>query len=870
MIVCFDLETTGLDKYNDKIIEIAMIKFDEQTFEVIDSYSSFVDPEKEIPEIISNITNIFDNDVIWAPKIYDLKQDILDFIWDSTLLWHNVNFDIDFFVNNWIDVSKNNKIDTFFLANFLNFTQSSLNLEMLCNYYNINFVWAHRAINDVKATVELFKSQIKDFSKLKKDKKRIIYYIFSLSSDTNVKILQNLLFGDFWEKIDLEGFEKILLKSISKTQYVDEFISDENLECEDIVKFFNFLEKIESRENQLNMTKTVFEGFNNSKKIVIEAPTWLWKSFAYLIPAIIYSVKNNKKVYISTKTKTLQDQLYLKDLDFLSKNLWVRFSYTKLKWRKNYISLKGFFDYIFLWNYTYNEVSFLIKISLWLIETKYWELDELTFYPDEYSYLRDLNSDWISSMQDKNQYKDYEFLLKSRSSVEKSNIVIINHSLLFTDLVSDSKLLPGLENLVIDEAHSIEDSITESLRESYNLKYLKEHFDKCEKIFNFKNIKKLDFLRTKETLLSNLEVIDDYAFSFINKKIPDDSQYKNILVKEEFFSDLDFGEILKKINLDLIDIIDKLKVIPEYDFTKEIVYFDSIAKNIIDFFDKTNWNNFIKIISYTERFWINFDYTLFNPWDYLYKNLWSKLDSCVLTSATLSIWSNFDYIKNIIKLDNFDFYSFESDFDYKKQATLFIPTDIWSVKNNWDEMVIFLKEFYSLVRWKTLTLLTSFSIIKKIYTFCNIDLKKDWINIYAQSIWWSKNKILASFTKSPDNSILLWTDSFWEWVDIPGEDLKYLVIHKFPFSVPNDPIFMARSSFFKDSFSEYAIPKAIIKLKQWFWRLIRTKNDTWLVILLDDRINSKWGEVFYEAFPSDINIKKWTKNQFLDIIKKKS
>jgi len=160
--------------------------------------------------------------------------------------------------------------------------------------------------------------------------------------------------------------------------------------------------------------------------------------------------------------------------------------------------------------------------------------------------------------------------------------------LLFTDLVADSKLLPDLQTLVVDEAHNIEDSITESLRESYNLKYLKEHFDKCEKIFNFKNIKKIDFLKTKETLLSNLEIIDDYAFSYINKKIPDDNQYKNILVANDFFSDLELSEILRKINLDLLDIVDKLKVINEYDFTKEIVFFDSIAKNIVDFFDKIN------------------------------------------------------------------------------------------------------------------------------------------------------------------------------------------------------------------------------------------------------------------------------------------
>ena len=128
---------------------------------------------------------------------------------------------------------------------------------------------------------------------------------------------------------------------------------------------------------------------------------------------------------------------------------------------------------------------------------------------------------------------------------------------------------------------------------------------------------------------------------------------------------------------------------------------------------------------------------------------------------------------------------------------------------------------------------------------------------------------MSFFLESPENSILLWTDSFWEWVDIPWENLKYLIIHKFPFSVPSDPIFQARSIFFQDAFKEYSVPKAIIKLKQGFWRLIRSKNDTWIVVLIDDRIYStSWWKVFLEAFPDDINIKYSNSNSFLNVIEK--
>jgi ATP-dependent DNA helicase DinG len=186
-------------------------------------------------------------------------------------------------------------------------------------------------------------------------------------------------------------------------------------------------------------------------------------------------------------------------------------------------------------------------------------------------------------------------------------------------------------------------------------------------------------------------------------------------------------------------------------------------------------------------------------------------------------------------------------------------------------VIDFLSKLYSVIRGKTLTLLTSFSMIKDIYTWVNINLKKQKINLYAQWIWWWKAKLLNSYLEDTKNSIILWTDSFWEWVDIPWEDLKYLIIHKFPFPVPSDPIFQARSSFFKDPFLEYSVPKAILKLKQWFWRLIRTKKDNWVVLLLDDRIiSSLWWKQFFDAFPTNINIKQAESDKFLDILKIKN
>lgn len=871
MIICFDLETTWTNPKTDKIIEIAMIKLREDNFEIIDSYNSFINPEIPIPTVISSITNIFDEDVSLAPKIEEIRQEILDFIWNNILLWHNVDFDINFLVENWINVERNLKIDTFFIANFLNFRNESLNLEMLCKHYKIEISWFHRAINDTKATAELFAKMLNEFNWYSSEKISLIKYIFDLSSDLNVKIMWRFLGLDNLQNLSFWDFETIILKKVwvfKIPEILNEF-KQTDLDKIDILDYFKDLWNLEKRDNQFKMAEKVFESLDKNKKIVIEAPTWLWKSFAYLIPSIIYAKNIWEKVYVSTNTKTLQDQLFEKDLKFLKAKLWQNFFYTKLKWKSNYLSLKWFFDYILLWDLEYKDVSFFSKISLWLLETDFWELDELSFFPQEYYLKNELTSDRFNFEKAKNIYLDYEFLEKARKSIDFSDLVIINHSLLFSDLENENSILWSLQNIIIDEAHNIEDNITEVLKRRYNFKNFVEVLAKIEKILTIKDVNKLEFLVKKDNIFSKLDLVEDFWNTYIARKTLADQAYKTVLIWKDFYEEFDFSDLLKKINLEIIWISDFLKTQENYDFSREILYFENVLDVLNVIFKSDNSDSKIKILNFSENYWLYFEYTVLSPWDYLKNNFWDKISTCVLTSATLSINNSFDYLKNILNLEWFDFLKFYSDFDYKSQSTLFIPTDLWNIKNSSQSISNFLKEFYEIVWWNTLTLFTSFASIKSIYVENSINLKKMWINLLAQSIWWSKTKILNQFLEKPNESIILWTDSFWEWVDITWWKLKYLIIYKLPFQVPTDPIFQARSKAFKDPFLEYSIPKAIIKLKQGFWRLIRSKNDKWIVILLDDRINTSWWNAFYNAFPEDINIKKWSSKQFLEIIERK-
>lgn len=868
MIIGIDLETTGLERKHDKIIEIALVKFDETTYEIIDTYSTFINPEVAIPELISNITNIYDSDVENAPKLKDVQLEVLEFIGGSPLLWHNVSFDRDFFIENGIDISRNITLDTFFLANFLCLYVKSLNLEMLCKHFWIWFSWAHRALNDVHATINLFEKLTENFQSLSQEKKEQLHYIFSLSEDKNIDYLEFLLYWDHTCVCDFWVFEKNILKNIKNKLKINEDIIDKKIRKKKINTLFSSLWSVEKRDNQLKMSELVSETLSTKKKTVIEAPTGLWKSFAYLIPSIQHAVIKNQKVFVSTKTKNLQDQLFYKDLWFLKESLDIPFSFAKLKGKSNYISTKAFFDEIILWDIPYAKVNFLLKIVLWLDDTLYWELDELNYFWVEFWYLRFINSEWLGVILENNPYKNHEFLIYARHQVEISDIVIINHSLLFSDIHSENWVLWKVKNLIIDEAHNIEDSVTESVKQRMNEKNISELLSVIESILTKIHIDKVIFLKHKEIFLSHFDLLMDYSASYVQWKKWWNQAYKVSLLQEDFFWEADLVKLWNKLEISLLDMVDILAITEEFDFSKEISLLNILSINL-KIFLKESEKSFIKTITVNERYWVSLEFTLLNPWNYLYEKLWNKLDSVVLTSATLQISGSFWYIENILALKEFSFHLFESDFDYSKQATLFVPNDLGNIKNNNEKVVDFLDKFYRTVRWKTLTLLTSFSIIKKIYTSLNFKLTQEWIHLYPQWVWWSKSKLLNFYLEDSENSILLWTDSFWEGVDIPGEKLKYLVIHKFPFSVPTDPIFQARSVFFKDPFMDYAIPKAIIKLKQGFGRLIRNKEDTGIIILLDDRIYStRWWEKFFDAFPDNINKKYVSSDKFLDILNK--
>ncbi|MDP5038890.1 MAG: exonuclease domain-containing protein, partial [Candidatus Gracilibacteria bacterium] len=785
MIVCLDLETTGVDCKKDSIIEYALVKFDENTFKEIDRLEGLINPGFPIPELITNITNIFDKDVENSPKWNnDIIFKITEFIGDCPIIGHNTPFDRDFLINNGVDIQENIILDTFVLANIILLDEKSLNLGSLLDSYGIELSGAHRAINDVLGTIKLFEKLTSDFKKLPNENKVLLNYIFSNSNDKSFGFYKDLFEFD---KIIItqEEFIKIILKKIKKYKKIQRITNEEKIKLS-IEDIFKNLPNFEIRENQLNMANLVDDSFKNNKKILIEAPTGVGKTFGYLLPSIINSLNNDIQVIISTNTKALQDQIFFKDLEYLRKNLGYDFYYSKLKGRKNYIGVTRFLDNLFYQEVLdLDETMFYSKITNWLLITKYGELDELNFNPKEFNLLKNINADNFITLSDVNDNKYYEFLFKARTQAQNSNIVIINHSLLLQDINSLNPIFGQIQNLIVDESHNLEDSATDALKKSFQINSLFEANSKIKSILNKQNIILDNIDNYEKNLTDNITLLFDLLSDYSLKKNTYSNDYFEILIEDDFFEE----------NNDIINLIDNIEIA----FSSYFNLFSNIEDEVnskikgdlgiieeVEFIVKKIFlredKKIIPIFTYNKNYNHQISFTLLNPGEFLEENLWEKLDNLVLTSATLEVGESFDYIKNILSLnEGFYFHKLQTDFDYSKQALVFVPNDLGTIKYNNPKINDFLLNFFKIVGGKSLALFTSFASIRDLYLYLNIPLKKENINILAQGVAGSKHKIANHFKNHSNNSIILGTDSFWEGVDIPGDDLKYLIIHKFPF-----------------------------------------------------------------------------------------
>jgi len=648
------------------------------------------------------------------------------------------------------------------------------------------------------------------------------------------------------------------------------------------------LDSYEYRREQEEMAKAVANALNQEKYLIVEAGTGVGKSWAYLIPAIFWAKKNGQHFIISTNTKNLQEQLIQKDIPFLRDCLGIDFSSAIVKGRANYPCLRKFASFLEEIEeapaplLSFEERIFLVYLLIWLGKTESGDVEESIYFgqePSFWSLWDEVSSDHTSCLGSECPYYRRCFITRARQKAMEAEIIVVNHSLLFTDLVAEKHFLPSYSHIVFDEAHNLERVATTHLavEVSYwmlarllNRIYRREgkvergilvKLAKREKrlaqplqpifrgIPELKNASKefFEILRESSVLLYFDEATDKVrltenssAHHFLKEQV-----LKLLSIWNQFFHRL--GELAEEIEDSVLakDVKGKVK--------------DGLQIAMsLNFIAEVSDSNFVYWLE-REKEEIRLSAAPLEVGPYLDNLLYSQIPSLIFSSATLTVKGSFDFLKKRLGLDllpteKVSCFLLGSPFDYERQVLLSIASFLPSPQEEeyTSRMVKTLTKVLEAVEGKSLILFTSHKMLNEVYQEIKPYLKMKF-QILAQGIDGPRTIITDKF-REDFSSILLGTQSFWEGVDLPGRTLECLILTRLPFAVPTEPIEEARIELIQkrglDAFQEYSLPSAVIRLRQGIGRLIRTKTDKGIILILDKRIIVRnYGKSFLDSLP---------------------
>ena len=646
------------------------------------------------------------------------------------------------------------------------------------------------------------------------------------------------------------------------------------------------VENYESRPEQIDFLKAVCSSFNKDNITIAEAGTGVGKSFAYLIPAFKWAEQNKERVVISTGTINLQHQLLEKDIPVIQKLLGSKLKAVLVKGRQNYICLRRFNDRFQEASLFDTEEDFK-AIEKWLEVTKTGERSDMSFFPT-WELWSDICSESESCLGIKCPYRDKCFVIRSRKEATSASIIVVNHHLLFSDMearmeddFNGTSILPNYSRVIFDEAHNLENAATSYFSQSVNKGYilkvmhqiyrrLKDRIFGLYRFWSYYIEQKEKLERIPQQIAVILARTDDLekvvqANVLMNDNSSVLDMRSDAINKADIYEAV--GNLRNEIN-DLFNIVtdihEELSKLPDKEVKNDKrMYETSIVKNkmsgiismLNDFVaDQDTCINYIeKGKKYSSLFIAPLSVS-----ETLREIIFNKLSNVVLVSATLSVNKSFEFFATRIGLHDVERpvarFIFDSPFDYRKNVLLSIPMDLPEPKgaDYSQKLAELIKDVLIISEGKGLVLFTSYAMLKTVYDLVRDDFSQAGITLFKQGDDDNK-KLLGNFFINK-NSVLFATDSFWEGVDVPGESLSVLIICRLPFKVPSDPVIKARMELIEkrggNSFMEYSLPEAVIKLRQGFGRLIRRKSDRGVILITDTRILTKfYGKIFFNSLP---------------------
>ncbi|HMQ31858.1 MAG TPA: helicase C-terminal domain-containing protein, partial [Chloroflexaceae bacterium] len=664
----------------------------------------------------------------------------------------------------------------------------------------------------------------------------------------------------------------------------------------------------EPRDPQVAMARAVADAFNTGDQVLIEAGTGTGKSLAYLTPAAMFAARRGERVVVSTNTINLQDQLYFKDIPALQEIMGgdagepgspasPPFTAALLKGRGNYLCLKRYHELRRSESLAPEEVRTLLKVQLWIPTTASGDKAELLLMDRENAAWSRLNVTPDTCTGPRCPHFRECFFFRARREAEAAHVLVVNHALLIADLASQSNVLPPYDHLVVDEAHNLEDVATDQLSFAVDqaalLKFLDDLFQSGgvqvvsgllselpaylresaadpaarERVEQAAEQIRPALARARTAVYDCFNRLTGFVVGAVSEnqydprlrltpKVRDLETWHEIQTVWSNLSDIlqVIGEGLARIEAQLRELAGD--AVPGYDeLMLRVEYLARFAVEV-----RVNTGHII--FGDEERIaWLTLDrqrdtLTLtaapLSVAEILQAQLFAQKQTSVLASATLTVEGGFGFVKGRIGLPEAEELVLESPFDYEQQALVFIPNDIPEPNQKGYQHAVeqALVELCQATGGRTLALFTANSALRQTYAAIQEPLEEHEIAVLGQGIDGSRRTLLERFKEFP-RTVLLGTSSFWEGVDVVGDALSVLVIAKLPFSVPTDPIYAARSELFADPFGEFSVPQSILRFKQGFGRLIRSREDRGIVVVLDRRLLTKrYGQQFLASLPN--------------------
>jgi len=887
--VALDVETTGLDFKHDRVIEVGAVRFVNGKPEA--EFSTFVNAGVPIPDHITRLTHITDDDIRPAPRFGDIAIQLLEFIGTLPLCGHQTDFDLTFineeFKRAGFPEASPQIIDTALLSRILLQHVGRYSLKHACDALSVTLDNAHRALHDAKASGELAVRLIPKLCELPLAVRQALaafapgsmFKTLAIKSLFGARYGVNLAEGEpLPEDLQRVGAPEEIVPI--DTSEIKSVFSDEEATGR-VIKGFRV------RGAQQEMALSVTRALNDRGILVAEAGTGTGKSLAYLVPAAFHALKNNCRVIVSTHTRNLQDQLITKDLPGVAALCGGKLRYSKLKGRGNYLCRNRFYKMLRgeIGNFSQRERNAALPLIVWSQYTESGDVEEQTFFSPKWFFKvwNLISADSLECSGRRCPYFTACFLQKARRLAQSSHIVVINHALFYSDVCSEASFLGAAGSIIFDEAHHLESSGHQHLRTELDTNRVTAFIDRLQNALhiapNFKAFVNADeFEKEMKRHLKHIRKCSQDMMSEVDNwasfTVPGTVAEYQITVNEDSFDrmlspavfDIALGGLQDTFH-EFRQIISGVRERDKVDELRDEI--QACAEQTSQMRADLQYLTAAKTEDHV--FWVEGNHE--KKWaklcgvpldiSELLAQIWERCGGgIVFTSATLAAQGSMEYVSRAIGLDRFAdrTESVVLPSPYGANQTLFCAFRNCPEPDA-PEFAAFAAEAIAAIHAKlgknVLALFTSNAMLNNVYTQLKARPEVDRNNLLAQGYAGNRNAMLEQF-KAQSAMILLGTDSFWEGVDAPGEACEAVVIPRLPFPVPTHPLTMALGKRMEErygsAFFSYSVPEAVIKFRQGIGRLIRSVDDRGALVVLDNRILTKgYGKQFSKAVGSAVN-----------------